>query len=336
MLGAALVLAAASAVLAAPVPAQESTAVNSTHNATAYYYYRAFLALPDLLTVGRKADLLDFFASRPLENGRAGACGSYSQDSELVVGLPAEFFPAPFVTPSSFCGDYVVVQGVNKNITARVADASTLNETMTFSIGAWDALNATETDLTTVSWRFANETEAAAAAKTAESQPSTTVAAPSSTRSITPKKPSASASTTSSWVARESREGVLLHFSQTDGSSSISQPRPRRPLLPRRRLPTPLLPRLGLLVRLCFLRRHFPTRRCSRCLSLAASSSAEASSSSTTSTWVARTSIFHPRASTIRPAAFQTRASADAFLVPPSQLRVRQGFLLVDPFLLLV
>jgi hypothetical protein len=60
MLGAALVLAAASAVLAAPVPAQESS-VKSTHNATAYYYYRAFLALPDLLAVVRKADLLDFF-----------------------------------------------------------------------------------------------------------------------------------------------------------------------------------------------------------------------------------------------------------------------------------
>ncbi|GAA5952019.1 hypothetical protein JCM8115_005306 [Rhodotorula mucilaginosa] len=194
MLGAALVLAAASAVLAAPVPAQESS-VKSTHNATAYYYY---------------------------QNGRAGACGSYSQDSELVVGLPAEFFPAPFVTPSSHCGEYVVVQGVNKNITARVADASTLNETMTFSIGAWDALNATETDLTTVSWRFANETEAAAAAKTAESQPSTTVAAPSSTRSIDPKKPSASASITSSWVAPSSSSAAASSSSAAYTTTTTS------------------------------------------------------------------------------------------------------------------
>lgn len=132
---------------------------------------------------------------------------------------------------------------------------------MTFSIGAWDALNATETDLTTVSWRFANETEAAAAAQTAESQPSTTVAAPSSTRSITPKKPSASASTTSSWVARECANLFFPDAPQTDFLTPHSQPRPRRPLLPRPRLPTLALPRLGLLVRLCFPRRRFPIRQ---------------------------------------------------------------------------
>ncbi|BGP53987.1 hypothetical protein JCM8202_002985 [Rhodotorula sphaerocarpa] len=186
MFAAALVASfAASAAFAAPVPAPvELTKVNATHNATAYYYY---------------------------QHGRAGACGEYSQDSDLVVGLPLEFY-TNYDAVSPYCGDYVVVQGVNKNITARVADASTLNSTMTFSIGAWDALNASATDLSTVQWRFANVTEAEAAKKAAEQQPTSSVAAPASTRSAAPKKeaPASSSSsaawssTTSTWVAPSS------------------------------------------------------------------------------------------------------------------------------------
>lgn len=208
MIGAAFVASlAASAVLAAPVPAPATPASDAVHNATAYYYYRACSAACSLRHYGTAYPDALFRSSA--ENGRAGACGKYSADSDLVVGLPAEQYPAPFDTVSPYCGKYVLVSGINKNITARVADASTLNNTMTFSIGAWDALNATETDLTTVSWRFANETEAAAAAKAAEAQPTTPVAAPSSTRSVTPKKPSSSAteaaaSTTPAWVACES------------------------------------------------------------------------------------------------------------------------------------
>lgn len=117
-----------------------------------------------------------------------------------MVGLPLEFY-SNYNAPSPFCGDYVVVQGKNKNITARVNDASTLNSTMTFSIGAWDALNATATDLTTVQWRFANATEAAAAAAGVAQAPSSSVAVPSSTRSVEAQAPASSS--TSSWTARQ-------------------------------------------------------------------------------------------------------------------------------------
>lgn len=153
------------------------------------------------------------------ENGRAGACGWYSKDSDLVVGLPNEFYK-DLASVSPYCGEFVVVEGKdNKTITALVADASSLNETMTLSIGAWDALDGKATGLNTVQWRFANATESAAAKKALESGSSSSAPAPSSTStyvapsssspaakaavkttSAAPEKPS----TTSTWEAPKS------------------------------------------------------------------------------------------------------------------------------------
>ncbi|BGP29997.1 hypothetical protein JCM10296v2_001749 [Rhodotorula toruloides] len=192
---AALAASLAASAFAAPLPVALRTVEaalslpNTTQTNTAYYYY---------------------------QNGRAGACGWYSKDSDLVVGLPREFY-SDLASVSPYCGQFVVVEGKdNKTITALVADASTLNETMTLSIGSWDALNGND-GLKTVQWRFANATESSAAKKALESgspapapSSTSTYVAPSSsspaakaevkTTSAAPEKPS----TTSSWEAPKS------------------------------------------------------------------------------------------------------------------------------------
>ncbi|KAK4050481.1 hypothetical protein OIO90_005064 [Microbotryomycetes sp. JL221] len=93
------------------------------------------------------------------QNGNAGACGLYSQDSDLVVGLPYEFYNQTGMV-SSYCGAYMVIKGVqtNKTVTARVADASATNNTLSLSVATWRALDG-DAGLETVKWRFANATE---------------------------------------------------------------------------------------------------------------------------------------------------------------------------------
>jgi len=76
------------------------------------------------------------------------------------VGLPLEFYNDTGII-SSYCGTYIVVTNPinNETVTARVADASAQNQTLSLSIGTWNALQGTATDLTVVHWRFANSTE---------------------------------------------------------------------------------------------------------------------------------------------------------------------------------
>merc|ERR1712093_878925 len=103
-------LAALSAVKAAPVPVVDSSVSlpNTTQvDQTAYWY---------------------------TQDGRAGACGAYSKDSDVVLGLPLEFYEK-YDAVSPYCGSFVVVKGDNnKTVTALVADASTLNDTVTLDL----------------------------------------------------------------------------------------------------------------------------------------------------------------------------------------------------------
>ncbi|BGP28552.1 hypothetical protein JCM10296v2_000288 [Rhodotorula toruloides] len=164
-------LAAIASVQAAPLPilatveAALSTPNTTQHNQTAVSYYM---------------------------NGNNGACGWANQDSDKVVGLPNEFYQ-DLSSVSPYCGKYIVVTDprVNKTVTALVADASTGNNTLSLSQGTWNALNGTASDLKTVDWRFANETETAAA-KAALSSPaassSSAAPAPSSTTAAQQKQ----------------------------------------------------------------------------------------------------------------------------------------------------
>ncbi|KAM0793360.1 hypothetical protein ACM66B_000815 [Microbotryomycetes sp. NB124-2] len=115
------------------------------------------------------------------QNGNAGACGLYSQDTDLVVGLPYEFYNETGLV-SPYCGTYLVIRGVktNKTVTARVADASATNNTLSLSVATWRALDG-DAGLKTVKWRFANATETEEAKKALESDDITTAAAPSTT-----------------------------------------------------------------------------------------------------------------------------------------------------------
>ncbi|BGP21394.1 expansin family protein [Rhodotorula toruloides] len=153
-------LAAIASVQAAPLPilatveAALSTPNTTQYNQTAVSYYM---------------------------NGHNGACGWANKDSDKVVGLPNEFYQ-DLSSVSPYCGKYVVVTDprVNKTVTALVADASTGNNTLSLSQGTWNALNGTASHLKSVDWRFANETETAAAKaalSSAAPAPSSTTAA---------------------------------------------------------------------------------------------------------------------------------------------------------------
>ncbi|GAA5997152.1 RlpA-like double-psi beta-barrel domain-containing protein [Rhodotorula paludigena] len=137
-------------------------------------------------------------------NGNAGACGWYSKDSDVVVGLPLEFYSDLGVV-SPYCGDYVVVVDPRNNntVTALVADASTANDTLSLSQGTWNALNGTDSHLELVNWRFANETETEAAKEAHSSgsssvPSSTSYAAPASTSSAAAEQYQAPSSSSSS------------------------------------------------------------------------------------------------------------------------------------------
>ncbi|GAA5885300.1 hypothetical protein JCM6882_009559 [Rhodosporidiobolus microsporus] len=138
MLAAALVASFAAAVSAAPVSLLATV--------------EASLSLPNTTQTN---DVVYYY-----QNGNAGACGWYSKDADVVVGLPTEFY-SELDSVSPYCGTYVVVTDPRDNttVTALVADASATNETISLSIGTWEALNGTESLLSSVNWRFANETE---------------------------------------------------------------------------------------------------------------------------------------------------------------------------------
>ncbi|GJN88632.1 hypothetical protein Rhopal_001598-T1 [Rhodotorula paludigena] len=189
-------LAALAAVNAAPVAlniAEASVSLpNTTETATAYYYY---------------------------QNDHAGACGWVSQDSDLVVGLPLEYY-GDYAVINPYCGAFVVVEGQNKTVTALVADASTLNETLTLSIGAWNALDG-DNGLETVSWRFANETETAAAknALSGSSAPSSAAAKTSSAAVTT----SSAATTTSSAAPATSSSAAPVQKEATTSAAAVEE-----------------------------------------------------------------------------------------------------------------
>ncbi|GAA6051865.1 hypothetical protein JCM3770_005506 [Rhodotorula araucariae] len=168
-------LAALSVVKAAPVPVVELATVeaalslpNTTqHDQTAYYFY---------------------------QQDTAGACGWVSSDDSYVVGLPTEFYD-DLASVSPYCGAFVVVEGNDKTVTALVADASSLNETLTLSIGAWRTLDG-DAGLKTVDWRFANETETAAAKAALSGSSASIVSTPAS--SSAPASSSSAAASSSS------------------------------------------------------------------------------------------------------------------------------------------
>ncbi|GAA6057911.1 hypothetical protein JCM3770_002200 [Rhodotorula araucariae] len=127
-------------------------------------------------------------------NGNAGACGWYNDDEQAVVGLPLEEY-TELSSVSPYCGAFVVVVDpkTNLSVTALVADASTQNETLSVSQGTWAALNGTDSDLKFVDWRFANETETAAAKEALQSGSSASAAAPSPSSSAAAKVSTSSA-----------------------------------------------------------------------------------------------------------------------------------------------
>ncbi|GAA5960738.1 hypothetical protein JCM3765_007312 [Sporobolomyces pararoseus] len=129
-------------------------------------------------------------------NGNWGACGNKNEDSDKVVGLPLEFY-SKLDEVSQYCGEYVVVTNPisNGSVTAQVADASTLNNTLSVSVGTWKALNGSEDNLHYVNWRRANETEVAAFKKAQTSSSS------SGSSSSSWTAPSSSAAASKEWKA---------------------------------------------------------------------------------------------------------------------------------------
>ncbi|GAA5823201.1 hypothetical protein JCM5353_005117 [Sporobolomyces roseus] len=154
-------------------------------------------------------------------SGNAGACTWYNKDSDKVVGLPLEFY-TELSTVSPYCGSFVVVKSLqtNESVTALVADASTQNKTLSVSQGTWAALNGTASDLKTVEWRFANETETAAAKaalKGDDSESSSSYIAPSSTSQYV-----APSSSSSAYVAPSSSSSVAAVQNQRQAAPSSS------------------------------------------------------------------------------------------------------------------
>ncbi|KAM0752405.1 barwin-like endoglucanase [Meredithblackwellia eburnea MCA 4105] len=126
------ILALASVAVARPLNFARAVDVNSTvfTSQTAWYY----------------------------QNGNAGACGNYSSDADLVVGLPSEVY-GDLGAVSPFCGKYVNVTNTANNITitAKVADASATDGLLTLSVASWKALKGDDQAFT-AKWLFVNAT----------------------------------------------------------------------------------------------------------------------------------------------------------------------------------
>jgi hypothetical protein len=82
--------------------------------------------------------------------GKTGACGWSTEAADLSVGLPSELY-ADLGAVSSYCGLYAVVTDPRTNLsaTALVADGSNKNETLSVSDATWNALNGTDSELST-------------------------------------------------------------------------------------------------------------------------------------------------------------------------------------------
>ncbi|GAA5828138.1 hypothetical protein JCM11251_002609 [Rhodosporidiobolus azoricus] len=164
------------------------------------------------------------------QNGNAGACGWYSKDSDIVVGLPLEQY-SDLGSASPFCGQFVVVTDPRDNttVTALVADASATNNTLSVSQGTWEALNGTASALEYVDWRFANQTETEGAKAALENgsssssseeetttyeAPSSTYVAPSSTSSAW-SAPASSSAAAQTYQAEEKKETTTTSYKPT-------------------------------------------------------------------------------------------------------------------------
>lgn len=122
-------IAIAAGAAAAPVSliqtAVEAVETNVTHQAAAEWY---------------------------MQNGNYGACGVLSSDSDLVAGLPLEFY-SDLGAVSPYCGNYIVVQNNQNNVTKtiRVEDASATNSTLSLSVASWRALDGDSSNLSSSS-----------------------------------------------------------------------------------------------------------------------------------------------------------------------------------------
>ncbi|GAA5909215.1 hypothetical protein JCM6882_003766 [Rhodosporidiobolus microsporus] len=153
------------------------------------------------------------------QNGNAGACGWYSKDESLVVGLPLEQY-SDLASASPFCGQYVVVTDPRDNttVTALVADASATNNTLSVSQGTWEALNGTDSALKYVDWRFANQTE------TEEAKAALEDGSSSSSSSSAPSSSAARASSTSSSAPASSSAAAQNYQVEEKESTTSSKP----------------------------------------------------------------------------------------------------------------
>lgn len=103
----------------------------------------------------RLSPILRLFSSleltRRAENGIAGACGLLSLDTDLVVGLPLEYYDSMTGTVSPFCGTYISITNLdsstNATVVARVADASQVKGALALSVATYRALDGDATDL---------------------------------------------------------------------------------------------------------------------------------------------------------------------------------------------
>lgn len=125
-----------------------------------------------LLPLGNTTDSVAWY----LQAGNAGACGIYSQDTNLVVGLPLEFYNDTSAV-SPYCGSYIILTNLanNMSVTAKVEDASATSGLLALSVATWRAVDGDGSDFVKASWRFATANETTVAALSSSSAlPSTT------------------------------------------------------------------------------------------------------------------------------------------------------------------
>ena len=201
---------------------------NETHNSTVYWYR---------------------------QEGRAGACGEKYEDSDKVVGLPYEFY-SKFDSVSPYCGNWVEVTNPKNNVTvaAKVADASTLNDTLVVSVATWKALKGEDNLATSklrlgltpfmllltslaagyVLWNFANSTasdeaQASASVSTADTiawdgseKQTGSAASATDTPDATDSQHEAPASATTAWSSSETSKPEPSSSSSSSSSSKKS------------------------------------------------------------------------------------------------------------------
>lgn len=176
-------LAFASVAVAAPIGSRDVNVIGMVESA---------VALPTTIQSSN--------ASWYLQAGNAGACGLYSEDSDLVAGLPLSFYNNTG-SVSSYCGAYIVIKNPlnNVTVTSRVADASGSPDVLSLSVASWRALDGDATDLATVTWSFANKTQTAEAIAALNASSSAVSVSTASSTSVV--ESSSTETTTSAYVA---------------------------------------------------------------------------------------------------------------------------------------